>query len=473
MKESKGAIICNHDLLLENQKRKINEQKLLLSPTEIIVLDEAHNLEIKARNSYKKVLTFSNVSSIINKSYRLLSKVGYPIYSSEISELNEEIKEFFGIVKQQAEKQINILIKKNIILNKEDMETCDIEFTESIVNTSKKIYEKLEKYSSSVQLYDRKNNEDSVADSLLEIIQFYKELSNGKDSSVVFWIEKSKKNYLLASCPKNINEKLRNILFNDKETVKILTSATLNTSIDKNEYYDYFMKTIGLSKRQKVFISEPKESPFDIENNTLLYYSNDIAHPQKEHNKYIEDITNRIVDLISITEGKTLILFTAKADMKIVYDKLKNKKLPYKLIIQNEGSSQIKTKEDFKEDINSVLLSTGTFWEGIDIQGNSLSSVIIVRLPFPILDPVIKYKSSLVKDPMSVYLPEMIIKLKQGVGRLIRCNTDKGIIAILDSRIGDSSKSSYKEQVFDCIKSVNKTTDLECVKKFVKEKEII
>lgn len=159
--------------------------------------------------------------------------------------------------------------------------------------------------------------------------------------------------------------------------------------------------------------------------------------------------------------------------MKIVYDKLKNKKLPYKLIIQNEGSSQIKTKEDFKEDINSVLLSTGTFWEGIDIQGNSLSSVIIVRLPFPILDPVIKYKSSLVKDPMSVYLPEMIIKLKQGVGRLIRCNTDKGIIAILDSRIGDSSKSSYKEQVFDCIKSVNKTTDLECVKKFVKEKEII
>lgn len=265
----------------------------------------------------------------------------------------------------------------------------------------------------------------------------------------------------------------RNILFNDKETVKILTSATLNTSIDKNEYYDYFMKTIGLSKRQKVFISEPKESPFDIENNTLLYYSNDIAHPQKEHNKYIEDITNRIVDLISITEGKTLILFTAKADMKIVYDKLKNKKLPYKLIIQNEGSSQIKTKEDFKEDINSVLLSTGTFWEGIDIQGNSLSSVIIVRLPFPILDPVIKYKSSLVKDPMSVYLPEMIIKLKQGVGRLIRCNTDKGIIAILDSRIGGSSKSSYKEQVFDCIKSVNKTTDLECVKKFVKEKEII
>lgn len=473
MQESKGAIICNHDLLLENQKRKLNEQKVLLAPVEIIVLDEAHNLEIKARNSYKKILLFSNVNSIVNKSYRLLSKVGYPISSRDISGLNTNIKDFFDIVKQQAEKQIEKLIKKNIILNKEDMETCDIQFTEHLLNISRTIYEELERYSSLVQLYDRRNDEDSVADNLLEIIDFYKELSNGEGASVVFWIEKNKNNYLIASCPKNINERLKMILFDDKETTKVLTSATLNTNTDKNKYYDYFMKSIGLTKNQSTFISEPKESPFDIENNTLLYYSNDIAHPQKEHNKYIQDVTNRIADLISITEGKTLILFTAKSDMKIVYDKLKEKNLPYKLIIQSDGASQIKTKEDFKEDINSVLLSTGTFWEGIDIQGKSLSSVIIVRLPFPILDPVIKYKSSLAKDSMSVYLPEMIIKLKQGVGRLIRCNTDKGIVAILDSRIGDFSKSSYKNQVFDCIKSVKRTTDLECVKKFVKEKGII
>lgn len=141
MQESKGAIICNHDLLLENQKRKLNEQKLLLAPVEIIVLDEAHNLEIKARNSYKKILLFSNVNSIENKSYRLLSKVGYPISSRDISELNNNIKDFFDIIKQQAEKQIENLIEKNIILNKEDMETCDIQFTEHILNISRTIKE--------------------------------------------------------------------------------------------------------------------------------------------------------------------------------------------------------------------------------------------------------------------------------------------------------------------------------------------
>lgn len=473
MQTSRGAIICNHDLLLENQKRKVNEQNLLLAPAEIIVLDEAHNLEIKARNSYRKAFGFSTVNSIIDKSYRLLSKVGYPISSKEISKLKDNIKNFFDIINKQAENQINILIKKNIILNKEDMESCEIKCTKELLDISRILYEKIDRFSSAVQLYDRRNDEDSVADSLLEIIDFYKELAKGNSSSYVYWIERNKKNYLIASCPKNINERVKNILFDDKETVKVLTSATLNTSEVESNYYDYFMESVGLARSSDLFISEPKESPFDLENNTLLYYSNDIEHPNHQHNKYIEDITNRIIDLISITEGKTLLLFTAKSDMKIVYDKLKNKNLPYRLIIQSNGSSQIKTKEEFKDDENSVLLSTGTFWEGIDIKGKSLSSVIIVRLPFPILDPVIQYKSSLVKDYMSVYLPEMIIKLKQGIGRLIRCDTDKGIIAILDSRIGDSSNSKYKKQVFDCIKAVNKTSNLEDVKKFVKDKEIV
>ena len=473
MQTSRGAIICNHDLLLENQKRKMDEKNLLLAPAEIIVLDEAHNLELKARNSYRKALESFTVNSIIDKSYRLLSKVGYPISNEEISKLKDNIKKFFDIINKQAENQINILIKKNIILNKEDMESCEITYTKELLNLSKILYRKMNRFSSVVQLYDKKNDEDSVADSLLEVIDFYKELAKGKSSSYVYWIEKNKKNYLIAGCPKNINERLKSILFDDKETVKVLTSATLNTSEVESGYYDYFMKSVGLTNNSNLFISKPKETPFDLENNTLLYYSNDIERPNNQHNKYIEDITNRIIDLISITEGKTLILFTAKSDMKIVYDKLKNKKLPYRLIIQSDGSSQIKTKQEFKDDENSVLLSTGTFWEGIDIKGKSLSSVIIVRLPFPILDPVIQYKSSLAEDHMSVYLPEMIIKLKQGIGRLIRCDSDKGIIAILDSRIGDSSNSKYKKQVFDSIKSVNKTSNLENVKKFVKDKEIV
>ena len=125
------------------------------------------------------------------------------------------------------------------------------------------------------------------------------------------------------------------------------------------------------------------------------------------------------------------------------------------------------TKEEFKNDINSVLLSTGSFWEGIDIKGKSLSNVIIVRLPFPIPDPIIEYKCSVVDDNEKVLIPEMKIKLKQGIGRLIRGKDDTGIISILDSRI-----ERHLNKVLECIPTSNITYDIEDVKKFVIEKNI-
>lgn len=473
MKETKGAVICNHDLLLANQRRKMNELNLLLSASEVIVLDEAHNLEDKARNSYKKSFSQLFLKNIVERAYKLISKRAYNIDYSEYENMESGIVKLFKEIERQAKVESNKLIQNNVIISISDMGDCNIIYTKNLISISKILYKCLKGISASVQLYDKDKNEDSIADNFLEVINFFKELARGKESLDLFWIERNKMTYSIASCPKNIGKKIKEILFNDKDTVKVLTSATLGTMINKGDYYKYFMKSVGLIENDKLFLSDPKESHFDIENNTLLYYSNDITHYKTDYKKYIEDITNRIVDLISITQGKCLILFTAKSDMKRVYNNLITRNLPYKIIVQKDGSSQIKIKEEFSEDINSVLLSTGTFWEGIDIKGEALSMVIIVRLPFPIGDPVVEYKKSLVKDPMDIYLPEMIIRLKQGVGRLIRCDTDKGVIALLDSRVGDLSRARYKQQVFDSIKTVNRTNNLEDVKTFVIDKGIV
>lgn len=354
-----------------------------------------------------------------------------------------------------------------------DIESYKFNYTYQIRNIAQLLYERLNRISSIVQIYDRRNDDESISDISVDIVEMFRELSKGTNSDLLFWIEKCNKNYIIVNCPKNINERTKNILFDDLSSIKVLTSATLNTDFEEKNFYKYFMKSVGLYKDKKLFITPPIESAFDIENNTLLYYSNDIAHPQRNHSKYIEDITKRITDLVKITEGKSLILFTAKADMRQVYNNLIKEKLPYKILIQKDGASQIKTKEEFSQDINSILLSTGTFWEGIDIKGKSLSSVIIVRLPFPVSNPVIEYKASISNNIMDVCLPEMLIKLKQGIGRLIRCDTDNGIISILDSRIGNLSKVSYKDIVFNSIRSKIKTNDLDIVKKFAKEKGII
>ena len=122
---------------------------------------------------------------------------------------------------------------------------------------------------------------------------------------------------------------------------------------------------------------------------------------------------------------------------------------------------------EFKENENSVLLATGTFWEGIDVPGKALSNVIIFKLPFPVPDPIIEYKRNNCEDfLMDVSVPLMIVKLRQGVGRLIRKQNDKGIVAILDSRISDGSKSRYKDIVFNSLPIKRKTNDIDMVKRF-------
>lgn len=165
-----------------------------------------------------------------------------------------------------------------------------------------------------------------------------------------------------------------------------------------------------------------------------------------------------------------MVLFTAKSDMESVYEKLKNRKIKYNIIMQNEGSSQESIIKEFKKDENSVLLGTGAYWEGVSIEGNSLFSLIIFKLPFPVPDPIIDYKSNISSNAlMDVHVPEMIIKLKQGMGRLIRSANDKGIITILDSRISDNSEAKYKNVVLESIPTNKKTNSIEDVKKFVKE----
>ena len=135
--------------------------------------------------------------------------------------------------------------------------------------------------------------------------------------------------------------------------------------------------------------------------------------------------------------------------------------------MQQPGSSQDKVLNEFKEDTNSVLLGTGAYWEGISIEGKSLSNVIIFRLPFPVPDPIIEYKCSVAKDAlMDVRVPEMIIKLKQGIGRLIRNFTDTGIVCIIDRRLRDEPTERYHDITWDSLPIKNRTSSLDELRKF-------
>lgn len=461
-----GIIICNHDLLLENQKRKTYERRLLLPNVKYIVLDEAHNLEEKGRNSFKEDITLQECREILNRTQVILSRFNY--FNIENIELAQNsINKIFEILNKQVEQQVQEAIEDNRIIAENDLEICKVFCTPELIKNSSAFYSAIQNIDIYMQTIDYGYSEDidnllTDLEKLEDIFENLKEI----ESDNIFWIE-NKKKIVLNTCSKYVSSQIKNVLFDDKSSIKILTSATLNTSNKGEVLYEYFTKNVGLDIDEELFLSEPKMSPFDYENNMICYCCKDITAPNGNHDNYIRDITRKITELLNTTKGKTLILFTSKADMKLVYDNLRVANLPYEILIQKDGASQNSTKEEFKNDINSVLLSTGSFWEGIDIKGKSLSNVIIVRLPFPIPDPIIEYKCSVVDDNEKVLIPEMKIKLKQGIGRLIRGKDDTGIVSILDSRI-----ERHLNKVLECIPTSNITYNIEDVKKFVIDKKI-
>ena len=228
----------------------------------------------------------------------------------------------------------------------------------------------------------------------------------------------------------------------------------------------YFMNSLGCP--DNVCVSEPKKSPFDFDKHTMLYVSNKLPCPNKHNrNKYRNEAISEIVKLLEVTHGKTLILFTAKDDRDYVFKKLSNMGLPYKIMVQSSDSSQEHRLERFQNNVNSVILGTAAYWEGINIKGESLSQVIIFKLPFPVPDPITEYKMANKECPLlEVAVPEMIIKLKQGAGRLIRSSEDKGIVSILDPRVSSRLKTAYREDTLASLPEKNSTEDISELKEF-------
>ena len=229
---------------------------------------------------------------------------------------------------------------------------------------------------------------------------------------------------------------IEQLYFSDSNFTTILTSATI-TSVSEEDYkdrYKYFSQNKNFPI-EKGYISEPKISPFNYDEHALIYYTENMPHPSKERNKFIAQGVEEIKQILEISKGKALILF-----------------------------------KEFKRDVNSVLLGTGAYWEGISVEGTALSNLIIFRLPFPVPEPIIDYKIKAADNGlMEVLVPEMIIKLKQGIGRLIRSDKDFGIVSIIDSRVGENSNALYKSVIWESLPIKNRTSDINEVAEFYKK----
>ena len=251
------------------------------------------------------------------------------------------------------------------------------------------------------------------------------------NGNYVYWVEMQGNNSQISLnvAPLHIGRLMQKHVWSSKASV-ILTSATLTT----NEGFDYIRGRLSANEADEIQLG----SPFDYENAALLYLANDIPEPS-DANGHQRAVEQALIRLSKATNGRMLALFTSYAQLRRTSTVITPALAEMGIIVyeQGEGASPNTLLETFREADKAVLLGTRSFWEGVDIPGDALSVLAIIKLPFDVpTEPIIAARSDTFEDPFNEYhLPEAILRFRQGFGRLIRTQSDRGVVAILDKRI--------------------------------------
>ena len=431
------VIIVNQDMLMMNFKKlTFGKESLIYDDPCMLIIDEVHNLEEKQRANMTKTI---NSKTVINKIKEGANRVGS---RSRYLKNIKMIEDWFILQKDSAKSEID----KNgncLSTGRVDIKPVSHHQMAKLISMTKEIVEEFDvnniavfKQSSLVS-----NEQLEIANNLLTL---FKNLQNNSDK-YIFWTEITKQDQIdISFCPNNIAETLRKTVFSTSYPVVCL-SATITNKTNNENSYEYIKEIIGF----KGYEEDIKYNDFPYKE-SRLYIPPNLPKFDKRDVKYYEEIGKHIFELASQNKGGTLILFTAKDDIDGVYNDLSKRKFNKTIYVDDGSKSQNEIIESFKK-TKGVILGTGVFWEGIDLKNELLTLLVIVRLPFPTIDPITKYKITKLNDSNeAVIVPEMIIKLKQGVGRLVRTKQDKGLLVLLDSRM-NKPIYKHKEAVLDAL----------------------
>jgi len=250
----------------------------------------------------------------------------------------------------------------------------------------------------------------------------------GDDKKFVYWIERRGRGVFLRASPIDVSGLLQDKLFEKVPTV-ILTSATLSSAGN----FNFIRERLGLDSAEEMIA----ESIFDFENQAVLYLPPQMPDPRSP--QWAGAAAAEVVKIVNATEGRAFVLSTSLSGMNDLYDRVAPE-LDYPCFVQGSASKGALLRT-FRTTPNALLFATSSFWQGVDVRGEQLSCVIIDKLPFAVpSDPIVAARQRHIEEQggSSFYeysVPQAIISLKQGLGRLIRSTTDRGVLAVLDPRL--------------------------------------
>ena len=450
--------VTNHNYLLADALHRSGGKRPLIPNYQIVIVDEAHKLLSAARSMYGAELSNDDAPAILRffDTIRFSSKSSGLSLRTTAKKLHDESQRLFRGFAEDLRNE-----------SEDDTERYCVEIEKDSARHLRNIRDIADR------LYEQLMSEPVVERHSYRKTQLLWEINQIRERAAVFalhrehicWLEQPTADGLsLCSIPKDLNQRLF-ADFWQKGIPTVLTSGTLSAGGD----FSHVKRTLGLDMRGNRVSETSKPSPFNHRENALLYLCEAMPFPDSKNSDYIAAITNEIERLVKTSHGHAAVLFTSFDAMGRVHAALSKRNLPFPLMRLERGSSA--AIEKFKQTKGAVLFASGALWEGIDIPGDALSMLIIVKLPFQVPDPIGEYEQTLYRDMFEykarVIVPEMLIKLKQGFGRLIRTEQDTGVVAILDSRA--VSKGVYRGRVLDALPDCRVTNDIDDVVSFYDE----
>ena len=429
------VIVLNHTLLFmllgSPQEQEARESGFLF-PNDFVIFDEAHTVEQVASKQIGITVSQYGLRSTIQRLYNARTRKGLFTVTRDAegvrlaADLIDEVEKFFGAVELASD------FRKGREFRVRDVDLVPDTITGRLVALQARVAEVMKRADDEILKAELQEFGRRIRDAREGIAIFLEQAA----PQHVYWVERTGKTAQLLSlnaAPVNLAPVLRRMIFRDNANC-VMTSATL--SVGRPDLA-YFRERIGATEADALQLG----SPFDFQKQMKIFVVQKMPDPRDAD--YTKQLEHWIAHFVQKTDGCAFVLFTSYRDMQRVAGEMEKFFADNKLnlLMQGAGTPRTKLLEQFKSTPRSVLFGTDSFWSGVDVPGDALSNVIITRLPFAVPDtPLIEAKLELIQekggDAFTQYsLPEAILKLRQGVGRLIRTKTDRGIVVILDNRI--------------------------------------
>ena len=418
-------IIVNHHLFFADLALRQGDFASILPDYSVLVFDEAHEIEDVATQYFGVMISNYRIEELVRDADRALTETGAAsaFLTEQLAKLAERSKEFFGRFQGKEGRFVLQPLGSGLGVRR------GLHGVDSISESYRALRTQLNVLRSSLSNVPvQSENIDALARRSLEMENELGTILESESSEHVFWCEIRGRGTFLWASPINIAAILGDRLFSQVDTA-ILTSATLSTGGN----FSFVKSRLGLEAAHELIVP----SHFDFATQAILYVPKNIPEPREEG--WVRHACKELETILEASQGRAFVLFTSYSQMEQVYQTLRSR-LPFPVLIQGEKSKS-GLLDSFRNTPNAVLFATSSFWQGVDVQGEQLSCVVIDKLPFSVpSDPVTAARIAQINESggnafYDYQIPTATILLKQGMGRLIRSKTDRGILALLDKRI--------------------------------------